>query len=252
MKYLAKRLLNRIGAALRQDGVAQRSGPPQDASEADKEILRKVLPYTMTSVDRLMALIEATRYICTNEVPGAVVECGVWRGGSAMAAMLALSSMGDCERDFFLYDTFEGMSEPTADDVSYDGTLAATQLLATKRGTGLWCKASLEDVQQNVSSTRYPESRIHLVRGDVAKTIPATLPGGIALLRLDTDWYESTKHELQHLFPLLHPRGILIVDDYGHWKGARKAVDEFFLDKRDRYYFHRIDYTGRLILRTFG
>jgi len=149
----------------------------------------------------------------------------------------------------FLYDTFEGMPEPTQKDVSFDGIPAAQQLTEVRRAVGSWCYASLEDVKANVISTGYPASRCHFIQGKVEETIPSRLPGQIAVLRLDTDWYESTKHELIHLFPLLNPKGVLIVDDYGHWAGARKAVDEFFLDRRKDYYFHRIDYTGRLILR---
>ena len=79
-----------------------------------------------------------------------------------------------------------------------------------------------------MASTGYPPDRVRYVKGPVERTIPDRLPGGpIALLRLDTDWYESTRHELLHLFPLLSPGGVLIIDDYGHWSGARKAVDEY-------------------------
>jgi hypothetical protein len=203
----------------------------------------------MTSVERIATLIDAVGHISTNRIEGAIVECGVWRGGSTMAALLALMDLADTNREIFLYDTFEGMSEPTEQDDNMDGISAAQQLAAAEKGTGIWCYASLEDVKENVMSLGYPASRIHFVRGKVEETIPATLPESIALLRLDTDWYESTKHELTHLFPLLHPKGVLIVDDYGHWKGARKAVDEYFSENRKDFYFHRIDYSGRLVVR---
>ena len=250
MNPLTRRLLKGISAFLSQPDHLQKL--PPDLGEDDKDILRKVLPFTMTGADRVAALISATRHISANKVPGAIVECGVWRGGSAMAAMLTLSSMSDETRNIYLYDTFEGMPEPTTEDVDFDGLPAARQFKSAKASDKGWCYASLEDVQDNLKTISYPTSRIHFVRGRVQETIPANVPEQIALLRLDTDWYESTKHELEHLFPLLHPRGILIVDDYGHWKGARKAVDEFFQDKINQYYFHRIDYTGRLILRTFS
>ena len=167
-----------------------------------------------------------------------------------MAALLALKAMGDTNREVFLYDTFEGMSAPTEYDRSFDGVSASEQFASANNEP--WCYASADDVKRNINSTGYPMSHVHLVRGKVEETIPATLPGAIALLRLDTDWYESTRHELMHLFPLLDPRGVLIVDDYGHWAGARKAVDEFFSTRRKEYYFHRVDYTGRLILRVNG
>jgi len=238
------------------DVVRRDPNPPPDPiidlSEEDRKTVAAVRPFTMTSVERIAALIDATRHIALNKVPGAIVECGVWRGGSSMAALLTLKALSDTARDIYLYDTFEGMSEPTGKDVSFDGSSAAEQLRQATRGTGIWCCASLEDVKANVLSTGYRESRIHLVRGKVEETIPATLPGPIALLRLDTDWYESTRHELEHLFPLLDPRGVLIVDDYGHWAGARTAVDEFFQSRRSQFFFHRIDYTGRLIVRNYA
>lgn len=223
---------------------------PPDLSAEDKQIILKAQPFTMTSVQRLAALIDAVRYISCNKIEGAIVECGVWRGGSIMAAMFTLLSLRDSGRDVFLYDTFEGMTEPTPADVSCQGTAASDQFQVAERAGESWCRAPLDDVKHNVHSTGYPPSRVRFIQGKVEDTIPANLPGPIALLRLDTDWYESTKHELRHLFPLLNPKGVLIVDDYGHWAGARKAVDEFFAERRRDFYFHRIDYTARLILRV--
>ncbi len=247
MNQLTNKLLRGIRTALAAGGRGGRL--PPDLTEADRRIVEAVLPYTMTGVERIVAVIEATRHICANGVPGAIVECGVWRGGSAMTAALTLSSMADTGRDIYLYDTYTGMSEPTAEDVSHDGVSAAAQFEAAKAEQAGWCEASLEDVRQNLSRTAYPPSRLHFVKGKVEDTIPAVAPAQIALLRLDTDWYDSTRHELEQLFPRLHPRGVLIVDDYGHWRGARKAVDEYFSATRSRYYFHRIDYTGRCIVR---
>ena len=166
-----------------------------------------------------------------------------------MAALLTLAAQGDLDREIYLYDTFEGMSAPSEADVSFDGRPAVAQLAEAPKGTGIWCCASLEDVKANVASTGYPQSKFRFIQGKVEETIPNTVPGSIALLRLDTDWYESTKHELDHLFSLLHPQGVLIVDDYGHWIGARKAVDEFFQNKKGQYYFHRVDDTARVITR---
>jgi len=104
-------------------------------------------------------------------------------------------------------------------------------------------------VQANLGRTGYPAERIHYVKGKVEETIPATLPSRIALLRLDTDWYESTRHELQHLYPLLSTHGVLIIDDYGHWQGARQAVDEYFAASAEPVFLHRVDYTARLVVK---
>lgn len=204
----------------------------------------------MTSVDRQLALIQSVRHVVRNRIPGCFVECGVWRGGSAMAIALTLAQEGDRDRDLFLFDTFEGMTEPTALDRAFDGVSAGTLLKHSDRSGGVWCYADLVDVRANLASTAYPEHRVHFVKGPVEQTIPiGAALSSIALLRLDTDWYESTKHEMLHLFPLLERGGILIVDDYGHWQGARRAIDEYLSLQPQSYFLHRIDYTGRLIVK---
>lgn len=220
-----------------------------DLSEADRAIVERVAPFTMTSLERRAGLLGAIDHVVRHRVPGAIVECGVWRGGSMMAAALALMARGDTSRELWLYDTYTGMSEPTAADASHRGESAAAQLARTKRGQGVWCEAGLDDVRANLLSIGYPRERIHFVEGKVEDTIPATLPGTTALLRLDTDWYESTRHELVHLYPLLSRHGVLVIDDYGHWQGARKAVDEFFASRAEPAFLHRVDYTARLLVK---
>lgn len=222
-----------------------------DISATDRDILSRIAPFTMTSEERQIALIEAVRYLVRRPVPGSLVECGVWRGGSVMAVLLTLISEGVLNRDIYLYDTFTGMTQPTDVDKTSDGTLAKTHLERDVSRTGYWCVAQLEDVRNNVLSTGYPEYRIHFVQGPVEETLPVrSPPEDIALLRLDTDWYSSTKHELTQLFPKVSPGGVLIVDDYGHWQGAKLAVDEFLQQSSEVYYLHRIDYTGRLLIKS--
>lgn len=111
-------------------------------------------------------------------------------------------------------------------------------------------RPTLEEVRSNLLGTGYPAERVTFVKGRVEDTLPRVLPGPIALLRLDTAYYESTKRELEQLYPLLVLGGVLIIDDYGHWKGARRAVDEYFAASGLRPFLHRIDYTGRLVLKT--
>jgi O-methyltransferase len=196
---------------------------------------------SMTGPERLFALYDAVRYLSRGQVEGDIVECGVWRGGSAMMAALTLNELGDRERNLYLYDTFEGMPQPTAADVDINGVSAQA------RWSEDWCAVSLDVVRANLASTGYPMDRINFVPGKVEDTIPATSPDRIALLRLDTDFYESTAHELEHLYPRLQPGGVLIIDDYGNWEGARKAVDEYFAD--DAILLNRIDYTGRIAVK---
>jgi O-methyltransferase len=202
-------------------------------------------PYTMTSIERMYGLYQATRYVAQRELTGAVVECGVWRGGSSMMAALGLLSAGDRTREIYLYDTFKGMSEPS----SADGPVAASEWVRRQRESESWCYASLEDVQANIARTAYPPAQLHYVKGKVEDTIPGRLPESIALLRLDTDWYESTLHELEHLYPLLQPGGVLIIDDYGYWEGARRAVDEYFAGLGVPVLMSRLDVTGRMIVK---
>jgi hypothetical protein len=166
--------------------------------------------------------------------------------------ILTLQELG-AERDIHLYDTFEGMTAPTEHDVSaLDPPALATWEQARREDTRAW--SALFDgetfneaaVRDTLLATGYPEQRLHFVRGPVEETLPDRSPGPLALLRLDTDWYASTAHELEHLYPLLAPGGVLIVDDYGHWDGARRAVDEYFATHGDRPLLNRIDYTGRI------
>ena len=245
------RLLRPLSLALTSRHTASTPTLPYDFSPLEKDILAQVRPYTMTSPERVAVLVEATRHILAQGICGDFVECGVWKGGSAMAAALALQASGDTNRDLWLYDTYEGMSEPSSNDVSYDGESAAEQLQHQDihNPRSVWCYSPLEEVQANLKSTNYPEQRLHFVKGRVEDTLPNTLPDRIALLRLDTDWYESTKHELTHLYPRLVSGGILIVDDYGYWQGSRRAVDEYFDEHGSRPMLVRIDATARIAVK---
>jgi len=225
-------------------------------NSADRAIVDLARPYTMTSVPRLVALIDAVRYCVERQVAGAFVECGVWRGGSVMAMIRTLHELGQDDRDIYLFDTFEGMTAPTDKDVSpIDPPALQTWRLAQSRQSKPWSQLFRPDVfnEQRVRelllSTGYPEERLHFVRGAVEQTLPDNAPSSIGLLRLDTDWYESTRHELEHLFPRLSSGGVLIIDDYGHWEGCRRAVDEYFSAKPPLL-MHRIDYTGRIAIKA--
>jgi O-methyltransferase len=216
------------------------------------EFYRVCQPYTMTSVERMFALYQATNYVIDQKIPGDFVECGVWRGGSSLMVAQVLQHRGVSDRHLYLYDTFEGMSEPTAEDVDFRGQKADQMLEQTQdqKETSVWCLANLDDVKLTMSNSAFPAKNIHYVEGKVEDTIPKIVPAGaIALLRLDTDWYTSTKHELIHLYPSLSTSGILIIDDYGHWEGCRKAVDEYFTEQKTSVLLQRIDYTGRLAIK---
>jgi O-methyltransferase len=226
--------------------------PPEqylsDMEESFLSIWEKVNSYTMTSVERGYSLFKSVEYITKNKIPGDLVECGVWKGGSCMIIASTLKYFGDLDRTIYLYDTYGGMSEPGKEDViSWNGRSVLEKWEEDKAGIknnfGSWA-VGLEEVKKNVLGTDYPVDKFTFVPGDVAITLKKTVPREISLLRLDTDWYASTVEELEVLYPLLTNRGVLIIDDYGHFDGARKAVDEYFFDRP--ILLNRIDYTGRI------
>ncbi len=203
---------------------------PIGYSDEDKAIYTEAKPFTMTDKDKVLSLIHAVRYVTRAGIPGDIVECGVWKGGSMMAVARTLLNLGVTDRELRLFDTFEGMSTPTEHDVNHKGYDAREVFDETKfadREGSDWCYAGLEEVQRNVGGTGYPAERIHYTKGKVEDTLPAAAPDKIALLRLDTDWYESTLHEMRTLYPRLAPGGVLLVDDYFTWRGSKQAVDEY-------------------------
>ena len=226
---------------------------PIEASEQDAELINSLKRFTMTSSERLWSLINAVRHVVDNQIPGDLVECGVWRGGSVMAMARELSSLGVSDRRIWLYDTFAGMTDPTSFDVEAGSGVTASNMLSSTEvadGDNVWCVAGLQDVRANVRSTGYPFENFTFVEGDVSETLKSDVPDSISLLRLDTDWYESTRTELEVLYPRLSVGGVCIFDDYGHWQGARKAVDEYFEGLGHRPYMHPIDYSGRVLIKT--
>lgn len=224
-----------------------------DITDQEWETILMAQPFTMTSLERILASIRSAAYVSLNRIPGDIVECGVWRGGSSMAIARTLVNLGDTSRRIYCYDTFEGMTEPTREDVDAwrrpaDDLLRSAKLVEKKNDSLVWAFASLEDVCANLRTTAYPMENITFVKGAVEETIPDIISEQIALLRLDTDWYASTRHELIHLYPRLVVSGILIIDDYGHWEGSKRAVDEYFSHGHS-IFFNRIDYTGRLAVK---
>ena len=248
-----------INAAARPFGVqVSRLGShgnqlPVEATESDAELIASLRPFTMTSATRLWSLIQAVRFLEREGIEGDFVECGVWRGGSVMAMASTLMQMQSTARRLWLYDTFEGMTEPTERDVEAASGMKASTLLASTEiadGNNVWCVAGLDDVQRNVASTGYPSSQCTFVVGDVAQTLKRESPERIALLRLDTDWFESTQASLTALYPKVVVGGICILDYYGHWRGAREAVDEYFTVRDYVPLMHPIDFSGRIFVKT--
>lgn len=209
------------------------------------EICRACAEYTVktTTTVSLYALYKAVEYIVKRNIPGDIVECGVWKGGSAMVIAYALLKMHEPHRKIYLYDTYAGMTQPTDEDRAIPNGMPAQERWRRNKFSD-WGRITLEETERNLISTRYPKKNLIFVKGAIEKTIPNIMPFRISLLRLDTDWYASTKHELMHLYPLLSKHGVLIIDDYGYWAGAKKATDEYFLHRP--ILLNRIDGSGRI------
>jgi hypothetical protein len=210
-------------------------------------------PFTMVSRERLYAHFQAVRYVVENNIDGDIVECGVWRGGTSMLGALTLLGMNETSRQLWLYDTFAGMTAPTDDDISPWDRASALKFWKKNQTQDVnkWCYAPIEEVKENLASTSYPMERTKFVKGDVIETLKTSIPDKIAVLRLDTDWYESTRAELEVLFPRLVKGGVILIDDYGAWEGCKKAVDEYVSAHKIPLMLHRTDYTGRSAIKTF-
>lgn len=226
---------------------------PSDFTATEISLIDSVIDYTMTSPERLVSLSRAVDYIEFNKIEGDVVECGVWKGGSMMLVAKKLLELNNSSRKLYLFDTYEGMTSPSDNDI--DLTNKSAKEIYVNEDTKFnenneWCFSSVEDVKNNLRTTLYPENNTFFIKGKVEETLPDKNIQKIALLRLDTDWYESTKHELETLYDKLQIGGLLIIDDYGHWAGAKKAVDEFIKTNNISLFLNRVDYTCRIAIKT--
>ena len=224
---------------------------PIEANNFEKELIKKSKKFSMTGESRMFMLIKAFEYVKNNKIEGDLVECGVWRGGNLILLQNLLEKYS-INKNIYGYDTFEGMTEPSFEDKDYKKndakTLMEDEEKQTKIDNTVWCISNKQEVENNIKLNTN-SNNISLIRGDVRKTlkISENLPKKISILRLDTDFYDSTKIELETLFPLLSKGGVLIIDDYGHWLGAKKAVDEYFSNKKP--WFHVVDYSCRVTIK---
>lgn len=217
-------------------------------------IHERCAPFLMGGAPMAFALYEAVRHIVARNIAGAFVECGVWRGGNPLLVILTLQALGAEPRDLYLYDAYDATwpdPEPmdgTWTGLRYEDLLANNDALRVRAEEASRCvqEHSMEAVRRRLVETGYPPERIHLVKGYVEDTLPAHAPEQIAILRLDTDFYRSTRHELVTLYPRLVPGGVIIVDDYPTHAGATQAVEEYFAKTGERMFLGRIDIQGRI------
>jgi hypothetical protein len=229
---------------------------PVEFSKDDLEVLHFVTRnrLTMASPERVVATIKACKHAVQNGIEGDFVECGVWRGGNSIAAKLTFQNYGS-DKKVWLFDTFTGMTSPTEFDTTRfsDKSAAERFLQAQAQDRNEWCFASLEDVQANFRSAAADLADVHFVAGNVMETLKneRNHPDRLCVLRLDTDFYDSTKMELETLYPLLSTGGSLLIDDFGHWDGARRAVEEYLatLPPHSRPLLYYTDYSGRMAVK---
>jgi len=219
-----------------------------EASLKELEIL-KFANKNSIAKDNAWSLIQAVNHIHFNKIEGDFVECGVYQG-RILILFKKLQELFKINNNIYGYDTFDGMTEPSTYDVYTETKIKASHTyFSYQEKNKKWSSASLEDVKHNLQKSLTEISNISLIKGDVLQTLndEQNLPKKISILRLDTDWYDSTKKELEVLYPRLQSKGVLIIDDYGFYDGSRKAVDEYF---KDKFIFkHYIDKNIRLIIK---
>ena len=205
----------------------------------DHEILDACREFTLTSRERQLQTLYSVEHTIKNNIQGDIVEIGVWRGGTVMIILHKLMQLGVTDRDIHLYDTFTGMTEASEFDRERQSGIHANQIWNLVK-----CEASYEDAFTNVRSVGYPMEKIHFHVGDIRQVKMEDIPPKIALLRLDNDWFELYKFEMPIFVPRVPPNGIVTIDDYGHWNGCKKAVDEYIATAYPEKELHVIDNTG--------
>lgn len=220
------------------------------------EVVGRIHKHTITMLEGAeppWALYKSIEYLVRNKIPGDLVECGVWNGGSVLLMALALQHFGDTSRRIYLYDTFAGMPKPDDVDRDWDGIPALPTWKAKHQpdspSPNFGFGGTVEMVQEVVYGSGYPKEKFVFVKGLVEDTIPAIKPDAVALLRLDTDFYSSTYHELTYLYPDLVAGGVLIIDDYGYFQGARIATDQYIEENGLPIFLSRVNQGVRLAIK---
>jgi O-methyltransferase len=224
-----------------------------DLSALERRIFVEIALEACQSPPAVAQLCRAVAHLVEHRVAGDFVECGVFRGASIVCMVRRLQSLSVTDRDIWLYDTFEGMPEPESVDRFYSEPegeqFKSWERTKRQDGGSDWVRADLDEVKKIVLRCGYPAERLHFIKGLVEETIPQTMPESIALLRLDTDFYASTKHELLHLYPRVVSGGVVIIDDYGAYRGARQAVDEYLAENGLHILLARIDEHVRMFTK---
>lgn len=224
-------------------------------SKKELKIITNAKLYTMTSYQNLNFLIRSFQHVINNNLEGDFVECGVWQGGNVILLKNLMTEYKIMRKQIYAYDTFEGMTKPTAidKDIRFKQEKASDLMkknLKSLNTHNIHCYYPIDKVRKNILNNCKDIKNIKLIKGDVLKTllVKDNIPNKISILRLDTDWYKSTKIELEILFPKLVKNGVLIIDDYGDFLGCKKAVDEYFKNKK--FNIFKIDSGARMLIKS--
>ena len=251
MKTIIKNIINKI---IKNSGfeIINKNQKIVEMTPYDEKLIKLAGQYSMTPQIRMFTLLQSLRYLKSKNIVGDYVECGVWKGGNLILFKKFLEDeniSNNKKIKICAYDTFEGMTEPDRNDLALNNNEKASLLLKkSKKNTHIWGICSLSEVKKNLCKLTNIDN-INFIKGPVEETLEdeSNLPEKISLLRLDTDWYSSTKKELEKLYDRVLSGGVIIVDDYGHWGGSKKATDEFFSDKF--VWMHYVDYACRVIIK---
>ena len=218
-----------------------------DEESQIKAAIAKIADNTLATFERLASLWQQVRYLDRYSIPGDFVECGVWKGGAVgMMALAHRASTTRPSRTIHLFDSFEGLPEPCAEKDGNEATRLSKGRASGNLTSIRECVGTLAENRELLEGTlHYPSPLLKYHVGWFQESIPKASLESIALLRLDGDWYESTKVCLVNLYPKVVKAGVIIIDDYGHWEGCRRAVDEFVSTLEEPVLLHHIDYSGR-------
>jgi len=243
---ITKRIFSTFGLEVHRE---KKHRPPIELTKQESDIVKYVKDkhLSMSSYENLWTTLLTCKHAVEKGIEGDFVETGVWRGGNALVAAAYFKLYG-VSKKVYLFDTYEGMTIPTDHDIkASNGEFAIGKFHELQKEThNEWCYASIEDVKNNFHSCGLLENAV-FIKGDVCKTLDSVaLPKDICVLRLDTDWYESTKKGMEVLYPKISLGGAFIFDDYGHWSGAKEAIDEYFKVNRNRPFLHYVDFSCRM------
>lgn len=250
LKKIILNFINTTGYILKKKSYFKKYESIPSLGIQQKKIISIASKLTMTPIIRQYALLNLLDYIFRKNIKGDLVECGVWFGGN-LIIFDQLKKKYNSKKKIYGYDTFSGMPKPTVKDKD----MQKKQFFETYKDLNKKYyspkKFNLLKVKKNLNLNKVNLKEIKLFKGRVEDTLvkKENLPNKISLLRLDTDWFESTNVSLNQLYPRLVKGGVLIIDDYGWNSGCKKATDNYFKKKGGEVSFFRIDHEAVFLIK---